>query len=229
MFKNRSDAGRQLAARLMHLNSEWAVVLALPRGGVPVGFEIATALQAPLDFVLVRKIGVPWQPELAVAAVVDGDQPQIVENEDVKRALAIPEDFIQEEAKRQLQEIDRRRILYQGDRTRVDVKGCTAIVVDDGIATGATARAALRAVRRAGPKRLVLAVAVAPRTTAETLRAECDEVVCMMTPGDFGGISAFYADFHQVSDDEVIDLLRHAHEIGTAERSRAHDGRPSPA
>jgi len=220
MFANRKDAGRQLATRLAHLESEQPVILALPRGGVPVAFEIATALRAPLDFVLVRKIGVPWQPELAVAAVVDGDQPQIVENEEVMRVLTIPEDFIQEEAKRQLQEIERRRTLYQGDRTRVDVKGCTAIVVDDGIATGATARAALRAVRRAGPRRVVLAVAVAPRSTVETLRAECDEVVCVATPDDFGAISVFYADFRQVSDDEVVDLLQRAHEIGTAERSK---------
>jgi predicted phosphoribosyltransferase len=228
MFANRKDAGRQLAALLMHLKSEQPVVLALPRGGVPVAFEIATALGAPLDFVLVRKIGVPWQPELAVAAVVNGDRPQIVENEDVMRMLTIPEDFIQEEAKRQLQEIDRRRALYLKDRARADVKGCTAIVVDDGIATGATARAALRAVRRTGPKRLVLAVAVAPRTTVETLRAECDEVVCVATPDDFGAISVFYADFQQVSDDEVVDLLQRAHEISTTERSRADDGHPSP-
>jgi predicted phosphoribosyltransferase len=228
MFANRKDAGRQLAALLMHLKSEQPVVLALPRGGVPVAFENATALGAPLDFVLVRKIGVPWQPELAVAAVVNGDRPQIVENEDVMRMLTIPEDFIQEEAKRQLQEIDRRRALYLKDRARADVKGCTAIVVDDGIATGATARAALRAVRRTGPKRLVLAVAVAPRTTVETLRAECDEVVCVATPDDFGAISVFYADFQQVSDDEVVDLLQRAHEISTTERSRADDGHPSP-
>ncbi len=221
MFADRQDAGRRLAALLMHLKSEQPVVLALPRGGVPVGFEIATALQAPLDFVLVRKIGVPWQPELAVAAVVDGDQPQIVENEDVMRALTIPEDFIQQEAKRQLREIDRRRTLYQGERTRAEVKGCTAIVVDDGIATGATARAALRAIRRGGPKRLVLAAAVAPRSTVDSLRAECDEVVCVATPEDFGAISVFYADFHQVSDDEVIDLLRRAHEIGAAKQPGA--------
>lgn len=221
MFANRKDAGRQLAARLMHLKSKKPVVLALPRGGVPVGFEIAMALHARLDFVLVRKIGVPWQPELAVAAVVDGNQPQIVENEDVMRALTIPEDFIQEEAKRQLQEIHRRRALYGGDRARVDVKGCTAIVVDDGIATGATARAALRAIRRAGPKRLVLAAAVAPPTTVDSMRAECDEVVCVATPDHFGAISVFYADFHQVSDDEVVDLLRRAHEIGTAEMPKA--------
>jgi predicted phosphoribosyltransferase len=227
MFRNRSDAGRQLAARLMPLKSEQPVVLALPRGGVPVAFEIAAALRAPLDFVLVRKIGVPWQPELAVAAVVDGEQPQIVENEDVMRLLTIPEDFIQEEAKRQLREIDRRRALYRGDRTRVDVKGCTAIVVDDGIATGATARAALRAVKRAGPKRLILAVGVAPRATVEALSAECDEVVCVGAPDDFGAISLFYDDFHQVSDDEVIDLLRRAQEFGAAEGPKVAKDQPS--
>lgn len=227
MFENRSDAGRKLAARLMHLKSEHPVVLALPRGGVPVAFEIATVLQAPLGFVLVHKIGVPWQPELAIAAVVDGDEPQVVLNEDVLRALTIPENFVPEEAKRKLQEIDRRRTLYRGDRGRVDVEGRTAIVVDDGVATGATARAALRAIRRANPRHLVLAVAVAPRTSIDTLRAECDEVVFVAAPDEFGAISAFYADFHQVSDDEVIDLLRRAHEIGTAERSRADDGHPS--
>ncbi len=210
MFQDRSDAGRQLAAKLLHLKDKQPVVLALPRGGVPVGFEIAKALAAPLDLVLVRKIGAPWQPELAVAAVVDGEEPQTVENPDVMQALGLSEDFIKEEAARQLKEIERRRQMYLGDRARIEVKGRTAILVDDGIATGATTRAALKAVRRAGPARLVLAVAVAPPDTVELLRPEADEVVCLDTPHYFGAISLFYADFHQVSDDEVVELLDRA-------------------
>lgn len=210
MFRDRTDAGRQLSSRLLHLKDQHPVVLALPRGGVPVGFEIAKALEAPMDLVLVRKIGVPWQPELAAAAVVDGDQPQIVENPEVMQAVGLTEDFIKEEAERQLEEIERRRRLYLGGRSRVDLKDRTAILVDDGIATGATTRAALKGTRRVGPKRLVLAVALAPPDTLESLRGQTDEVICIETPSYFGGISMFYEDFHQVSDDEVIDLLNRA-------------------
>lgn len=210
LFQNRADAGRQLASQLLHLKDKKPVVLALPRGGVPVGFEITKALMAPIDLVLVRKIGVPWQPELAAAAVVDGDNPQVVENRDVMTALDLTEDFIKEEAAKQLEEIERRREAYLGSRARFDLKGRTAILVDDGIATGATTRAALKAVRRAGPARLVLAVAVAPPDTIEMLRAETDEIVCLATPSLFGGISMFYEDFHQLGDDEVIDLLNRA-------------------
>ena len=212
LFQDRADAGRQLASRLLHLKDRRPVVLALPRGGVPVGFEVAKALGAPMDLVLVRKIGVPWQPELAAAAVVDGDDPQIVENRDVMTALDLTEEFIKEEAARQLGEIERRRQVYLGSRARVDLKGRTAILVDDGVATGATTRAALKAVRRAAPERLVLAVAVAPPDTIEVLHEDADEIVCLATPAAFGGISMFYADFHQVGDDEVIDLLNRAGE-----------------
>ncbi|MFQ5774970.1 MAG: phosphoribosyltransferase [Kiloniellaceae bacterium] len=210
MFQDRSEAGRRLAGRLFRFKGRRPVVLALPRGGVPVGFEIASALEAPLDLVLVRKIGAPSQPELAVAAVVGGPEPQTVVNEDVMRTLGLSEAYIEEQSRHQLAEIERRRRLYLGGRARADVKGRTAIIVDDGIATGATIRAALKATRRAAPERLVLAVPVAPPDTIRALRAEADEIECLSTPGVFGAISVFYADFHQVGDDEVIDLLARA-------------------
>jgi predicted phosphoribosyltransferase len=210
MFQDRADAGRQLASQLLHLKDKHPVVLALPRGGVPVGFEIASALGAPMDLVLVRKIGAPWQPELAVAAVVDGEEPQTVKNLDVMLAMGLTDDFVEEEAKLQLKEIERRRRIYLGGRERVDVKGRTAILVDDGIATGATARAALKAVRQAGPAQLVLAVAVAPPETLDMLRQETDEIICLSAPAYFGAISVFYSDFQQVGDEEVADLLSRA-------------------
>ncbi len=212
-FRNRTEAGEKLSSRLLHLTDESLVVLALPRGGLPVAFEVAKALSAPIDLIMVRKIGVPWQRELAAAAVVDGDDPQIVENSEIVETFRLSEDFIREEADKQLQEIERRRRLYLGERERVAVRGRTAVVVDDGIATGATVRAALKAVRKAGAQRVVLAVPVAPPETIDTLRAETDEIVCLSTPEFFGGISMFYTDFHQVSDDEVIDLLKRAGEF----------------
>jgi putative phosphoribosyl transferase len=209
-FRNRAEAGRQLSSRLMHLKVQDPVILALPRGGVPVAFEVAQALEAPLDLVMVRKIGVPWQPELAAAAVVDGDDPQVVENPDVMAMLRLSEDFIEEAAALELQEIDRRRGLYLSGRARISLKGRTAILVDDGIATGATARAALKAVRKAGAGHIVLAVPVAPPDAIAALRPDTDEIVCLSQPASFSGISEFYGDFHQVGDREVIDLLNQA-------------------
>ncbi len=210
LFGDRSEAGRKLAERLMPLAGERPVVLALPRGGVPVAFEIAKALGAPLDLVLVRKIGSPFQPELAIGAVVDGSRAETVLNEEIVGELQIPETYIAQESARQLKEIERRRELYLAGRARVPVDGRTAIVVDDGIATGATMEAALRATRRAHPKRLVLATPVAPPDTIERLRPEVDEVVCLATPRWFAAIGAFYQDFRQLSDEEVVDLLRRA-------------------
>jgi putative phosphoribosyl transferase len=210
MFRDRADAGRRLAERLLAQRAGWPVVLALPRGGVPVGYEIARALEAPLDVVLVRKIGAPRQPELAVGAIVDGAEPEIVVNHDVVEELAISAHFIEEEAARQQAENARRRQLYRPGRPRLNLHGRTAIVVDDGIATGATIRAALRAVRRGHPKRLVLAAPVAPPETVRALEAECDDLVCLVEPTIFGGISAFYDDFRQLEDAEVIELLKRA-------------------
>jgi putative phosphoribosyl transferase len=207
MFDDRRDAGRRLASALLRFKGRDPVVLALPRGGVPIGFEIAEALGAPLDLVLVRKIGAPFQPELAVAAVVDGEATELVLNEDFLKALSISEDYIRGQVDRQLEEIERRRRLYLEGRERVRVDGRTALVVDDGIATGATMRAALRAVRRRQPRWLVLAVPVAPPETIESLAKEVDEVVCLAMPDDLGAIGSFYVDFRQVGDDEVRELL----------------------
>jgi putative phosphoribosyl transferase len=216
-FGDRADAGRQLAAKLKHLKHEDPLVLAIPRGGVPVGFEVARALAAPLDLVLVRKIGVPYQPELALGAVVDGEHAETVLNDELVQSLDLPDDFIRKETELQLAEIERRRKAYLGDRARPLIAGRTAIVVDDGIATGATVRAALRAIRRSAPKRLVLAVPVAPPDTVSLLRAEVDELVCLEAPKLFFAIGQFYLDFSQLTDDEVTALLNQAHE---AEPSR---------
>lgn len=210
MFADRTDAGRLLAAALGHLRDRHPVVLALPRGGVPVGYEVAKALGAPLDVILVRKIGAPFQPELAAGAVVDGAEPVIVRNEEVIRAYGIEEDWIEAEARRELREIERRRRLYCGDRPTVSVRGRTAIVVDDGIATGTTVRAALRALARLGPARRVLAVPVAPPDTLAALASETDEIVALEQPEWMGAVGQFYADFSQTSDEEVTRLLAEA-------------------
>lgn len=206
-FRNRADAGRRLAAALAGYKDERPVVLALPRGGVPVAAEIAAALHAPLDLVLVRKLGVPVQPELAMGAVVDGSTPIIVRNEDVIRLTGVSEEEVQAVCAEELAEIERRRQRYLGTRARVDPAGRVAIVVDDGIATGATTRAALRALRLRGPKKLILAVPVAPTETLAAMREEADEVVCLEDYADFGAIGFFYSDFRQTSDSEVVAAL----------------------
>jgi len=207
-FRDRSDAGRRLAEALAQYRHLHPVILALPRGGVPVAAEIASALDAPLDLVLVRKIGVPLQPELAMGAVVDGGSPLIVRNEDVIQIAGIEEAEFKAACDEELAEIERRRERYLGGRKRVDIAGKTAIVVDDGIATGATTRAALRATRMRHPKRLILAVPVAPTESLAAIRAETDEVVCLEDYSMFGAIGLYYSDFRQVSDREVIDLLQ---------------------
>jgi putative phosphoribosyl transferase len=206
-FADRTEAGRRLARKLARFKSQRPLVLALPRGGVPVGFEVARALDAPLDLILVRKIGAPYQPELALGAVVDGDQAETVINRDIVERFQISESYLEGASAQQLEEIERRRRLYGAGRPKVEVRDRTAIVVDDGIATGATMEAALRATRRAAPRRLVLAAPVAPPDTIERLRPLVDEIECLIVPGYMGAIGMFYADFRQVSDDEVTALL----------------------
>lgn len=210
MLENRVEAGRLLAARLEHLRGERPVVLALPRGGVPVGHEIARALGAPLDILLVRKIGAPFQPELAIGAVVDGDHPEILRDSRLIAETGASESYVQAEAERQLKEIVRRRRLYFHRHAPVDVAGRTVILVDDGIATGSTVRVALRALARRSPARRVLAVPVAPADTLAALRGDVDEIHCLETPEPFFAIGAHYADFDQFEDEAVIKLLEGA-------------------
>ncbi len=206
-FDNRKQAGIELAQALASYKDEQPVVLALPRGGVPVAAQVAEALNAPLDLILVRKIGVPMQPELAMGAVVDGAKPLIVRNEDVIALADISNSEFKKVCDAELAEIERRRIRYLGGRARAEVEGKTAIVIDDGVATGATTRAALRATRLRKPKKLILAVPVAPTDSLPDLRKEADEVVCLEDYEFFGAIGYYYADFRQISDQEVIDTL----------------------
>ncbi|HTP76768.1 MAG TPA: phosphoribosyltransferase family protein [Rhizomicrobium sp.] len=208
-FSDRTDAGRQLAQALARFKGKSVYVYALPRGGVPVAAEIAAALDAPLDLLLVRKIGAPVQPELAIGAVVDGGAPIVVRNEEVIQATGTREDEFQAICKRELAEIERRRRKYLQRRPALDPEGRIAIVVDDGIATGATMRAALQATRKRKPRLLVLAVPVAAADSLDALREEVDEVVCLEVPRYFGALGAFYEDFRQLSDDDVIDALAH--------------------
>lgn len=207
MFADRAEAGRKLAQRLQGLTLPRPVVLALPRGGVPVALEVARALSAPLDLLLVRKIGHPLQPELAMGAIVDGDHPELVLNEAFDAAAIDYSSYLETAKAAALAEIERRRALYLGGRQPVDVAHATAIVVDDGIATGATVRAALKALRHRHPRRSILAVPVAPAETLAALRNEVDDVVCLGTPAPFHAVGQFYADFRQIDDEEVMRLL----------------------
>jgi predicted phosphoribosyltransferase len=206
-FRNRSEAGRRLAQALSKYSGEDVVVLALPRGGVPVGAEIAEALGAPLDLVLVRKVGAPFQPELAMGAVAEGTPPVIVRNDDVVGLLDIDEASFQRVLDGELTEMARRRCAYLGGRPATEVNGRIAVVVDDGVATGATTRAALRAVRARGPARLILAVPVADISVHPDLRREADELVCLQDHLVWGAIGPCYGDFRQIGDDEVIATL----------------------
>ena len=207
IYRNRSDAGRRLAKELARYASEKPIILALPRGGVVVAAEIADALAVPLDLLLVRKIGVPFQPELAMGAVVDGGHPHVIRNEDVIAPADISADDFNRVCQSELAEIERRRTLYLADRPRADVEDRVVIIVDDGIATGATVRAAVQAIRERNPKRLVLAVPVAPTSTLEELNGLVDDIVCLQSLEPFYAIGLYYDDFHQITDSEVVTIL----------------------
>ncbi len=206
-FRDRTDAGHRLAAALSGYARRDPVVLALPRGGVPVALEVAEALHAPLDLLLVRKIGLPDQPELAMGAVVDGAAPIVVRNRDIIAFSGVDEEAFEAVCRRELAEIERRRARYIGARRRAPIAGRVVIVVDDGIATGATVKAALEAIRARGPQELVLAVPVAPPQVLAALRSLVDDIVCLLTPEAFDAIGYFYDDFTQVEDAAVEAAL----------------------
>jgi predicted phosphoribosyltransferase len=210
MFSDRRGAGRQLGARLVaqYANRDDVVVLALPRGGVPVGYEVALALAAPLDIFVVRKLGVPGQEELALGAVASGGS--VVYNEEVLGLAHLPQaalDFLVDE---ECHELIRREQAYRGECKPLPVRGRTVIIVDDGLATGASMRAAVRALRQQAPARIAVAVPVGPADSIEALRRDADEVVCLASPDYFRSVSIWYVDFPQVTDEEVRDLLARA-------------------
>lgn len=209
IFRDRRDAGRQLAARLRRYADRGDVlVLALPRGGVPVAYEVAQELNAPLDVFLVRKLGVPGHEELAMGAIASGGVRVL--NEDIVNYLGIPDEVIDAVAIREQRELKRRERAYHGDRPPPDVKDRVVILIDDGLATGSTMRAAAESLRLQKPQRIVVAVPVSSPETCSQFRSEVDEIVCAFTPEHFQGVGLWYEDFSQTSDEEVRELLKQA-------------------
>lgn len=210
MFRDRQEAGRKLADELAKLDLADPVVLALPRSGVPIAAEIARALEAPLDLVIVRKVGVPGNPELAVAAIVDGDPPDVVLNHEIVEAYNLDDSELQALIGRERPELERRRHIYRAGRKPLSVKGRTAILVDDGAATGTTMKVAIRAMKRRSPHEIVVAVPVGPPDTIGELAQEADRIVCPSRPGRFLALGHHYRDFRQLTDEEVVETLREA-------------------
>jgi predicted phosphoribosyltransferase len=208
LFEDRGDAGRQLAERLAPYAEERPIVFALPRGGVPVGTEVSRSLGAPLEVIVSRKLGAPGQPEFGIGAVAPGGVRVL--NEHAVRALGIEEEYLEMISTRELAEAERRLKLFRGDRPYPDLEGRTAILVDDGLATGVTARAALLALRRMNPLRIVLAVPVCAVQTAELLRLETDDLICLLAPANLEAVGLWYRNFEQTSDEEVVRLLEGA-------------------
>ena len=215
LFADRTDAGRQLAEKLAaYTDRPEVIVLALPRGGVPVAFEVARALHAPLDVFLVRKLGVPEHPELAMGALASGGVRVL--NEDVVDTLHIPPEVMDEVASEEAQELERRAEVYRDGRPPPRVRGRTVILIDDGLATGSTMRAAVAALRQLGPKEIVVAVPVAAADTCASLSQVVDDMVCLRTPRPFYAVGAWYDDFSQTTDEQVRELLAHAAQEQTA-------------
>jgi putative phosphoribosyl transferase len=213
-FRDREEGGRLLAKRLREYAGEAPVVLALPRGGVAVGYEIAQALGAPLDVMIVRKLGVPWHPELGMGALAEGGAVYI--NQGVLEEADITPGELRAVIAEESRELERRVQRYRGGRPLPELRGRTVILVDDGLATGGTARAAVRALRGLGASRIILAVPVAASQTAKQLREVVDALVCVQKPGDLWAIGTHYEDFHQMSDEEVHILLDQARREGIA-------------
>jgi predicted phosphoribosyltransferase len=214
-FRDRTDAGRVLAGLLGHYRGrDDVVVLALPRGGVPVGYEVASALEAPLDVFVIRKLGVPGHEELAMGAIASGGV--VVLNDDVVRGVNLPREVIEQVARDEASELERRQCAYQEDRVAPDLTDKVVILVDDGLATGSSMRAAIVALRLLRPARVVVAVPTAPESTCQELAAEVDEMVCATMPSPFLAVGRQYSDFTQTTDDEVRKLLRAARSTGSS-------------
>ena len=224
-FHDRKEAGKLLAAQLAaYANQQDVIVLALPRGGVPVGFEIAQALHVPLDVIVVRKLGVPGQEELAMGAIATGGI--CILNKDVVQFLNIPDEVIDDITAQELQELERREHLFRGERPAYDVGGRTVILVDDGIATGATMHAAVAAIKQRQPTRIIIAVPTAAPSTCYEFAAEVDEVVCVIRPEPFIAVGYWYRQFSQTSDEEVRSLLERANQ-GTSTIPRRPQNTPT--
>jgi putative phosphoribosyl transferase len=209
IFRNRSEAGRRLAASLRdYRNRDDVIVLALPRGGVPVGYEIAKALNAPLDVFVVRKVGLPWHEELAIGALASGGVRLL--NEELIDAYHVDREDVERVMRREQVELERREKLYRGGRSFPDLWNKTVILVDDGLATGSSMRVAVEALRKEDPARIVVAVPVAAPETCDAFRDIADEIVCAVTPEPFYAVGLWYDDFSQTSDEEVHDLLARA-------------------
>lgn len=223
MFRDREEAGRMLADALEGLELPEPVVLALPRGGVPVAAQVAARLGAPLDVVIVRKVGAPGNPELAAAAIVDGNPPDVVLNREIVEAYGLGDDALSVLVAAERPELERRSAVFRRRRHAASVRGRTVILVDDGAATGTTMKVAARAIRRRGPAQIVIALPVASTDAIKDLEPEADQIVCLAQPPRFRALGYHYSDFHQLDDAEVLSLVDDA-----ARRRRAASGLPDP-
>jgi len=223
MFRDRQEAGQKLGASLDLLQLKDPIVLALPRGGVPVAAEVAKALKAPLDLVIVRKVGAPGNPELAVAAIVDGDPPDVVLNREIVEAYALDDGALRVLIAQERPELERRRTVYRGKDLPLSVAGKTVIVVDDGAATGTTMKVAIRALKRRSPRKIIVALPVAPTDTVDELAQEADLTICLNQPARFRALSYYYGNFPQLSDSEVLDIMA----LARADRRNADERKHS--
>ncbi|MCH4559165.1 phosphoribosyltransferase [Mesorhizobium jarvisii] len=218
MFRDRQEAGKRLGVEVGKLSLHRPVVLALPRGGVPVAVEVAKALKAPLDLIIVRKVGAPGNAELAVAAIVDGDPPQVVLNREIVDAYALDDDELRVLIANERPELERRRLAYRGKRPPIAIAGKTAIIVDDGVATGTTMKVAIRALKRRSPREIVVAIPVAPPDTLAELTQETDSIVCLSQPAHFLALGYHYRSFPQLTDDDVTEALAAARQSHRADQ-----------